>query len=157
MTDAFLLIIRWLHAIAAVSWVGGGIFYWVVLRPASRAGEVSPTLARFAGAEFGQLVVLAMWTLVITGGILVFTRLSEDASTVPYGAILALKVALSAWMFFAVVGRRPGRRAAEAESTGRLRGAANALGSVNTTVIVGLVIFGLSDVLRLIVERQLGQ
>ena len=157
MADAFLLLVRWLHAIAAVAWVGGGIFYWVVLRPANRAGEVPAALTKFVGVEFGQLVVLAMWTLVITGGILVLTRLSEDTSTVPYVGVLAAKVALSAWMFFAAVGRRSRRRDAGTEHPGFLRGAANALGSVNTTVILGIIVFGLSDTLRFIVERELSR
>ncbi|PZC44916.1 MAG: putative membrane protein [Chloroflexi bacterium] len=155
MTDVFLLLIRWLHAIAAVAWVGGGIFYWVVLRPASRAGEVPPTLARFAGVEFGHLVVLSMWTLVVTGGILVFTRLSEDTASVAYASVLAAKVALSAWLFFVAAGRRPRRGLDELKSPSRMRSAVNALGSVNTAVILGVVIFGLSDVLRFIVEREL--
>ena len=34
--DWILLVIRWAHAVAAVAWVGGGIFYLMVLRPALR-------------------------------------------------------------------------------------------------------------------------
>ena len=155
MTDTFLLIIRWAHAIAAVAWVGGGIFFWVVLRPAMRAGEVPPALRRFAGVEYGQLVAFAMWTLVITGGILVFTRLSEPTATVPYGAVLGVKVALSAWMFFLVMGRRRATRQPEPPRASPLRVAANALGHVNMTVVLGIIVFLLSDVLRLLVERGL--
>ena len=157
MADAFLLVTRWLHTLAAVVWVGGGIFYWVALRPAIRSGEVPPSATRFAGVEFGQLVALAMWTLVLTGGILVFTRLSEPTATVPYGAVLAVKVALSAWMFFLTVGRRRGPAPGEEAPRGRLRSAVNALGHVNMTVVLGIIVFLLSDVLRLMVERALVQ
>ncbi len=154
MADVFLLIVRWAHAIAAVAWVGGGIFHWVVLRPALRTEGVPPAVARVAGAEFGGLVALAAWTLVVTGAVLVFARLSEEAAGVPYGAVLALKIALSGWMFLLVTGRRRGARS-EGAARGRLRAAANALGSVNTTVVLGIVVFGLSDVLRLLFERNL--
>ena len=154
MTDVFLLAVRWLHAIAAVAWVGGGIFYWVVLRPALRAGDASPATARLVGSEFAQLVILAMWTLVVTGGILFFSRLSEPTSTVPYGVVLGVKVALSAWMFFLTVGRR-GRRSDDAQPRGSLRAAANALGHVNMIVLLGIAVFLLSDVLRYMVERGL--
>ena len=106
MADAALLAIRWTHAIAAVAWVGGGIFYWFVLRPAIRRGALSPEAARFAGVEFGKIVMLAMWTLVVTGGALFFARLSEPTSTVPYGVVLAVKVSLSVWMFFLARDRR---------------------------------------------------
>ena len=155
MADVFLLIVRWAHAIAAVAWVGGGIFYWVVLRPALRTEGVPPAVARFAGVEFGGLVALAMWTLVVTGAVLVFARLSEPAADVPYGAVLAVKIALSVWMFLLASGRR--RRGAPADDPprGRLRAAADALGHVNMTVVLGIVVFLLSDILRLLFERNL--
>ena len=154
MTDAFLLIVRWLHVIAAVAWVGGGVFYWLVLRPAIRSGAVPAQVSKFASMEFGQIVLLAMWTLVLTGAILVFTRLSEPTATLPYGAVLGVKIALSAWMFFLTVGRR-GRRSDDAQPRGSLRTAANALGHVNMIVLLGIAVFLLSDVLRYMVERGL--
>ena len=153
MADVFLLLIRWVHAIAAVAWVGGGIFYWVVLRPALRTEGVPPTVARFAGVEFGGLVALAMWTLVVTGAVLVFARLSEPTADVPYGAVLAVKIALSAWMFLLVSGRRRRGAPADGPPRSRFRAAANALGHVNMTVVLGIVVFLLSDILRLLVER----
>ena len=155
MADVFLLIVRWAHAIAAVAWVGGGIFYWVVLRPALRTVGVPPAVARIAGVEFGGIVALAMWTLVVTGAVLVLARLSEPAADVPYGVVLAVKIALSAWMFLLVSGRRRRGNATDGPPRSRLRGAANALGSVNMTVVLGVVVFGLSDVLRLLFERNL--
>jgi len=153
MSDYFLLIVGWIHAIAAVAWLGGAIFYWVVLRPAVRSGAMPDSIVRFAGSEFSQLVALSMWVLVITGGILMFNRLSGPSATLPYGATLGLKIVLSAWMFFLVAGRRS--RAKDDSSTGRLRNAVNALGHINMTVILGAIVFLLSDILRMIVERQL--
>lgn len=156
MTDAALLAARWAHAIAAVAWVGGGIFYLLVLRPAVTSGSLSSDSARAATERFGGLVKLAMWTLVVTGAVLFFTRISEPTATARYAAVLALKVALSAWMFFIAIRRR--RRVAEAVTTspGRIRAIAAALGHVNTVVILGIVVFLLSDVLRYIVEQELG-
>ena len=95
-----------------------------------------------------------MWALVITGGILMFTRLAEPTATLPYGVVLGVKIALSAWMFFLAVGRK--RRSASDAPSGRIRSAVNALGHVNTTVVLGLAIFLLSDALRMLVERELG-
>ena len=146
MADLFLTVIGWIHALAAVVWVGGGIFYWVVLRPAVRSGALPEAVSRFAAVEFGQLVVLAMWTLVITGGVLMVTRLSESTATLPYGIVLGIKVLLSAWMFFLTLNRR-GRRTGT-EQPGRLRSAVNVLGHINMTVVIGVIVFLLSDVLR---------
>ena len=154
MTDAFLLIVRWLHVIAAVAWVGGGVFYWLVLRPAIRAGAVPAQVAKFASMEFGQIVLLAMWTLVLTGAILLFTRLSEPTATLPYGVVLGVKIALSAWMFFLTLNRAG--RTPEVSGQGRIRSAVNALGHVNMTVVLGIIVFLLSDILRLLVEHELG-
>lgn len=153
MADLFLTVIGWIHALAAVAWVGGGIFYWVVLRPAVRSGALPESVSRFAAVEFGQLVVLSMWTLVITGGVLMFTRLSESTATLPYGIVLGVKVLLSAWMFFLTINRR-GRRA-PAGQAGRLRSAVNALGHINMTVVLGIIVFLLSDVLRWLWVRAL--
>lgn len=154
MTDAFLLIVRWLHVIAAVAWVGGGVFYWLVLRPAIRAGAVPAQVSKFASMEFGQIVLMAMWTLVLTGAILLFTRLSEPTATLPYGVVLGVKIALSAWMFFLTLNRAG--RTPEVSGQGRIRSAVNALGHVNTTVVLGIIVFLLSDILRLLVEHELG-
>jgi len=154
MTDAFLLIVRWLHVIAAVAWVGGGVFYWLVLRPAIRVGAVPAQVSKFASMEFGQIVLMAMWTLVLTGAILLFTRLSEPTATLPYGVVLGVKIALSAWMFFLTLNR--GGRTPEVSDQGRIRSAVNALGHVNMTVVLGIIVFLLSDILRLLVEHELG-
>lgn len=154
MTDAFLLIVRWLHVIAAVAWVGGGVFYWLVLRPAIRAGAVPAQASKFASMEFGQIVLMAMWTLVLTGAILLFTRLSEPTATLPYGVVLGVKIALSAWMFFLTLNRAG--RTPEVSGQGRIRSAVNALGHVNMTVVLGIIVFLLSDILRLLVEYELG-
>ena len=98
MADVLLLIVRWAHAIAAVAWVGGGIFYWAVLRPALRTEGVPPAVARVAGVEFGGLVALAAWTLVVTGFVLVFARLSEPAATDSCGNCLPRVRCLPRWV-----------------------------------------------------------
>ncbi|MDA1036132.1 MAG: hypothetical protein O3B65_04535 [Chloroflexi bacterium] len=154
MADTFLVIVGWIHALAAVAWVGGGIFFWVVLRPAIRSGAISPEVVRFAGVEFGQVVLLSMWTLVITGGILMFDRLSQPTATLPYGVVLGVKITLSAWMFFITAGRRG--RGAGVEGQGRIRSAVNSMGHINMTVILGIAVFLLSDILAWLIRNELG-
>jgi putative copper export protein len=153
MADTFLLIVRWAHIVAAAAWVGGGIFFWVVLRPTIRSGQLPQDAVRFAGVEFGKLVVLAMWTLALTGAILMLDRLSSPAATLPYGIVLGVKIALSAWMFFLTLGRRG--REPRPPGRGRLRSAVDALGHINMTVVLGIIVFLLSDILRFLVEAQL--
>ncbi|MEX2598656.1 MAG: CopD family protein [Dehalococcoidia bacterium] len=153
MADAFLLLIRWIHIIAAAIWVGGGIFYWVVVMPAVRGEGIPDSTRRFMGSEFGQVVTLCMWALVITGGILAFTQLSQAGATTAYGAVLAAKVALSAWMFFVALNRGRRATAASPNFAGKARATLRALGHINMTVVLGLIVFFLSEVLRYIIDR----
>jgi uncharacterized membrane protein len=153
MADAFLVIIGWVHALAAVAWVGGGIFFWVVLRPAIRSGGITSEVVRFAGLEFSQIVLLSMWTLVITGGILMFDRLSQPTATISYGIVLGVKITLSAWMFFLSIGRRS--RSKKVEDQGRIRTVINSLSHINMTVVLGITVFLLSDILAWLIRNEL--
>ena len=155
MADIILLIIRWLHAVAAVAWIGGGIFYWVVLRPALRSSDISRSVARFAGPEFAQLVSLAMGVLLITGAVLAFDRLTDQTATAAYVTVLVIKVVMAAWMFGVVWVRQRGGLELRPEGAGRLRVAWGTITSTNATVVAGLAVFLLSDILRLLVERGL--
>lgn len=151
--DYFLLVIRWMHAVAAVAWVGGALFYWFALRPALRGEAEGSGVGQRAGREFGQVVLLAMWVLAVTGGILAVQRLSEASGGVAYASVLAVKVALAAWMFSLALSRVSRRRGADAPRRGRLGVAMNALGHVNTTAALGLVVIFLSAILRFLVEE----
>jgi uncharacterized membrane protein len=155
MGEFFLLIVRWLHAIAAVTWVGGGIFYWVVLKPALRAQDNNGFMGRLAGPEFGQLIGVAMGVLIFTGSILAVARLSEEAATGTYALLLGLKILASAWMFAVVLTRRRARRSLGLQ--GPSRTAMGFLTSVNSSIIIGLAVFFLSDLLRFLIERNLAQ
>ncbi|MBF8268183.1 MAG: hypothetical protein HW388_1691, partial [Dehalococcoidia bacterium] len=79
--EGFLLLMRWLHALAAMTWIGGNLFYVLFLRPAQR-GPASPGLLLGPGAlvQFRGLVDSCMAVLLVTGTILLFDRLT-DAST----------------------------------------------------------------------------
>lgn len=153
MGEVFLLAIRWVHTIAAVAWVGGAIFYWVVVRPTIRSDHPHSLLARFAGPEFGQLVRVSVWTLILTGGILAVDALSRETGTVAYASVLAVKVALAGWMFLVIATRR--RRPLPATDQGRLRRWWGLLGHTNATVVLGLAILVLSDLLRWLVQQEL--
>ena len=101
--DWILLAIRWGHAVSAVAWVGGGIFYLMVLRPAIRQSQGLPKDTGTAiGVEFRGLVSTAIAVLLITGVILSASRLTEDVITSPYVMVLVAKIALALYMFYVV-------------------------------------------------------
>ena len=160
--DVFLLVIRWLHLASAVAWVGGSLFYLLVLRPALRRspGPHGP-LSAAAGAEFRAVVNTCIVVLVATGVILAFDRLSDPATDAPYIVTLAVKSVLSVWMF--LQGQAQRRRSAFLEAFGPgdqapptgLRRVAHAMSGYNALVIVGIVVLFLSDLLSALFEAAL--
>jgi uncharacterized membrane protein len=150
VAEFFLFIIRWLHIVAAVSWVGGAIFFWVVVRPILRAEGSSASIGRFIGPEFGQLVNVCMWVLILTGIVLAFDRLSQPEGTVTYAVILAVKTLIVAWMFFILLNRSA--RLPQREHLNPWKKILATFGHINMTVVLGVVVLALSDILRWVAE-----
>jgi uncharacterized membrane protein len=179
LTDIFLLAVRWAHALAAVAWVGGSIFFLLVLRPAlsKTEGREAGLAGELVGREFRGLVDTCVVVLVLTGVVLTFDRLTSPVIGVSYVVTLGLKVALAVGMFALawarrVQPRRPERAegqtqprqanvpaaAAAAVAPGGMMGVRRiirGLTGVNLIVILGVVVFLLSDLLRALYEAGL--
>ena len=158
--DVFLLIAKWLHVVSAAAWVGGGIFYLLALRPATRKVEPARGFMATVGAEFGTLVNTSVVVLVSTGVVLALDRLSSGAADAPYIVTLGVKSALSLWMFLMVQSLRRQSRSLEAleqltagtARKSRLRGV---LSSYEMLVALGLLVFLLSSLLGDLFEAAL--
>jgi cytochrome b subunit of formate dehydrogenase len=87
--EPLLVVARLAHTLAAATWVGGGIVYAVVGRPAPSAGARS----------FSWLAGLCGWVLLLSGGVLTFDRLSGTPLDGWYVALLALKLGVALAMF----------------------------------------------------------
>ena len=162
LTDVFLLIVRWLHIVSAAAWVGGSIFYLVALRPALRRSPEGSRLVNAAAAtEFRALVETCIYVLIATGVILTLHRLTPGVVGVPYVAVLGAKIALSVWMFALAWSRRrrtvvtEAFRTQETTPTGRLGKVLRAVSGYNRIVILGLIVFLLSDLLKTLFELAL--
>ena len=154
--DWILLAIRWAHALGAVAWVGGGIFYLLALRPALRRSRPGPETHRAIGEEFRGLVNTAIIVLVVTGAILTASRLTTDTITIPYIVVLAIKIALALYMFAVMRFRRPARNdGEEAAALGRGAKLRAALTGPTALLVIGVIIFGLADVLSYLFENSL--
>lgn len=160
LSDLFLLLIRWLHNLAAVAWVGGSLFFLLVLRPAIRGAPDAAILNRIAGQEFRNLVDTAIWVLLVTGVILAVNRLTSGYADTTYGVVLGLKIVLAVWMFYLVWFRQ--RRASstpapqpDARVPGVLRLFKAARGATNLILILGVLVLLLSDILRDLFERAI--
>ena len=113
-----MVAIRWFHALAAMAWVGGGAFYLLVLRPASRRLSTgNPDADRTIAEEFKGVVNTAIAVLIVSGVVLSLSRLTSDAVSLPYIAVLAGKVTLAMYMFYIIwsMQRRRGLRGQTAD------------------------------------------
>ena len=155
--DWILVVIRWGHAIAAVAWVGGGVFYLLVLRPAIRRTQgLPPATGAAIREEFRGLITTAIAVLLLTGAILSVARLTEDAASIPYAAVLGVKIALALYMFYVMLFvRRRDYGEQEEASGGALRRAARRLSSPAVLLVAGILVIGLSDVLNALFEDAL--
>ena len=158
--DLFLLTVRWLHSLSAVAWIGGSIFYLLVLRPALRSAHVDePSFSRAIVTNFRSLVTLCIWTSLITGAILLFDRLTDGFLGSAYLAAVGTKISL-ALVIFAIVWARyqrtqayPKKLSAE-HSHHRL---ASRLTGGGAILFLGILVLLLADLLRFLVERDLAR
>jgi uncharacterized membrane protein len=155
--DWILLAIRWGHALSAVAWVGGGIFYLMVLRPAIRRTQGLPSdTGRAIGVEFRGLVSTAIAILLLTGVILSVSRLTEDTVTSPYVVVLVVKIVLALFMFYVVRFMRQDSYPEDPElGNSRWQRLSGRLTGTTALLVTGVVVIGLSDVLDGLLESAL--
>ncbi len=143
--DWFLLSLRVAHALSAKLWGGGGLYFLLVVRPSSRDSDESP--AAFISSmhqRFGEWAQVATMAMLVTGGILVFDRLSNGNAGLTYVVLMSMKI-VAALVAFWLAGVRPARR-----TVGRTRRRTSpemivALGTVAFVVGVGVSsVYGLS-------------
>ena len=168
--DVLRATVRWIHAIAAVAWVGGSIFYLTVLRPALSDGSPpGKSLETAINKGFRDVVDISIIALIVTGVIITFDRLSSAPITTAYYIVLGLKVATALGMFFMArdLGTRlgrllgPRRPGVREESEPSLRdpspqsvGIRRWLSPSRMVLLLGLVAFFLSMLLALVFEND---
>jgi len=158
------LLIRWIHAISAVTWVGGSMFYVLVIRPDQRRDNTEGSLISSAGlTQFRGLVNSCIVVLLVTGTIMLFDRLAEPSTTEIYFSVAVVKICLALVMFSMARNRwRNARKTGNTDGeTYSLPFGINILkinkfmSRVNLTVIFGLGIFLISDVLQFLFQKGL--
>jgi uncharacterized membrane protein len=162
ISDIFMLVITWMHLLSAVAWVGGSIFYLLILRPSliQESSESTNFMVKLA-SEFRGLVVTSVIVLLTTGVILGFDRLQEGLISTSYVVVLAFKISISMWMFLLAWFRR--RKAAilnpyveqnhaEVSNFGRIT---QTFSSDYFLVLLGIIVLFLSDLLKFLFEISL--
>ena len=114
---ALLVVLRFIHVLAAALWVGGGIVV-LAARAAPNAAPLTGISSAVLGRTVGKLVGTGFAVFVLTGALLTFNRLAEQSIDTAYVAVLVSKVLLTLAMFRLAVPRRrrAGTRAGSLES-----------------------------------------
>lgn len=162
IADLFHTFVRWAHFVSSATWIGGGIFWLLVLKPAlnkNTLSQIHSKLNSLAAIEFKSVVDTCLFVLIGTGALMTFDRLSQDTMGALYVSILGVKIILVAIMFLLARGRRSRFRLSidkgESKPTGNtsiLVRALRLISGYNLIVLLGIVVFLLSDVLRTIYE-----
>ncbi|MQF82865.1 hypothetical protein FIM02_01730 [SAR202 cluster bacterium AD-802-E10_MRT_200m] len=169
--DLLLLFVRWAHGIAAISWVGGGIFYFLVLRPIFHQPENQSTgLQKSIGKEFGHLINSCMIILLLSGVIMTLERLTSPYTDTRYVVVLSIKISIAFAMFWIVRSIHRSRSRVSASSNlplsnehlAQRSGSHRVLSwtrkttkiamSVNVVLVLGILVFLLADLLAVIYE-----
>lgn len=145
IVDLFRAAIRWAHVLAAVGWVGGGLFYWLVLNQVwadpgvkQRSAEVRSLIAR----RFREVTATCILVVVVTGVMITVDRLTDPRASIGYAALLGVKLALVAFMYVVyrqLDDRRTPRRWASPEAM----------------LAAGVLVFLVTVILRLVYEAAL--
>lgn len=98
-----MVVLDWLmravHVLAGAAWVGGSIMYLAVVMPVLRLGGVSAQVGAAIAANFKRLTTLCMYALLLSGGYLVFDRLSTTTLGWSYLLVLIVKIVAALAMF----------------------------------------------------------
>ena len=160
-SDVFLLVVRWLHLISASLWVGGGLFYLLVLKPViKRNTDFMKNVDSNIASEFKSLVDTAILVLLVTGIILTFNRLTPDIVGVEYVLVLSAKIVMSLFMFTTSLRRRKRTIVGNynqgfPEAQNQLTNILRMISGYNALVILGIIVFLISDLLKIMYESAL--
>ena len=112
--------------------------------------------------QFRNLVDTCIAVLLVTGTILLFDRITDASTTSAYIVTVSIKIGLALWMFAIARLRWQRRRPARIQPTspsvpqrGLLTRAMGLMSGINLTVILGIAVFFLSDLLAFIFEEGL--
>ena len=147
---ALLVVLRFIHVLAAALWVGGGVVV-LAARAAPNLAPLSGVSSAVLGQTVGRLVGTGFAVFVVTGVLLTVNRLTEQTIDAAYIAVLVSKTLLALAMFrLAVPRRRPAQpRAAKSDR--------RPWWEIRTALIVGLglAIYLLSLILNEMAELSL--
>tara|TARA_B100001123_G_C15328614_1_gene1030424 strand:+ start:571 stop:1068 length:498 start_codon:yes stop_codon:yes gene_type:complete len=160
--DILMVLMRWLHLTSAAVWIGGSIFFILVVQSKTNDSKKFAKISKFGIlSEFSSLSDILISTLLLSGMILTVNRLTIGTISSLYLSILSFKIILSLWLFLIVWFQRGFRKnvidstplPAENDPITVSKKIRDFFGSHKAIVPVGLIIFLVSDALKIISEK----
>ncbi|MBM2827212.1 MAG: hypothetical protein HW403_1276 [Dehalococcoidia bacterium] len=160
LLDLFRVGLRWAHALAAVTWVGGGLFYLFVLSPAFNKVNDSDTRRQFGSVialEFRGVVRTAIPVFLVSGALLTLDRLTRSQLPPSYVVVLGLKVAMALWMFWLAqrLGGRESRYPSRNQGVGGVAMLPVRVSAPTLIVALGVMVYLLAIILKVLYENAL--
>ena len=140
----FLVILRWLHVVAAGLWLGGGLLLLALRARGQAPGAQSVSWGRAAG----HTLRLGVAVFIVTGALLTAARLAEPNVPAAYVVLLAGKTGLAFAMFWLALPRS--RRGPAPPAGGWSRWTRDRTFWI---VVIALVVYLLSVILNELIER----
>lgn len=101
-----IVLLVWLHVLAAVAWIGGAMFMSLVLAPLVRSPKAAPefmALFRVAARRFRVVVWSAIALLLTTGPVLLYQRGLSVLAPTEWPHVLRIKLGLVAVLLLLTV------------------------------------------------------
>jgi uncharacterized membrane protein len=95
-SDALIVLIRWIHAMAAVLWIGA-TFAILAIHAGLQPTDTSLTIT--VERAYRDLTDVAIPIFLLTGALLTFERFSRGVPSPAYVAVLSAKLVLAFGMF----------------------------------------------------------
>ncbi len=137
--------------IGAVAWLGGSIFFALILRPIASHVEEVQNVMPLIGRRFQELADVTVLSLVVSGIILMVSRISTQDATTAWFIVLGVKLTIAAWMFITVWRFRG--KSTEDLYQGIFGRISRSLG-YNVIPTLGVIVFLLASLLRLLIEKS---
>ncbi|MBR91212.1 MAG: hypothetical protein CL903_00180 [Dehalococcoidia bacterium] len=142
--DLITIFIKWLHSIAAMSWVGGSIFFALIIRPVqSSMNRKYSVVFKNISIIYRDLVDISVIGIILSGIFLMFTKLSENITN-EWMIVFIIKLFISVIMFYLVWRFRQKDFSYTSNSKG-LYGRLSFLLGYNAIIFFGVIIFLLTS------------
>ena len=158
--DFLLLGIRWIHLVSACLWIGGSVFYLVILSKALKPGtydlpQNQTVFVKVINARFKRMVDLCLWFLVISGSIILIDRATGNSLSLIYLTAISVKLLLVVILIVIILLKRRARDSSvnSPENSSLIKRIEYKIVQWKTVAYIGLIILFITEVLRFAIEK----